>query len=174
MADASGAHPRRSRLRRALMFPLAFVLVASLWEFYKAIGPAKGGSILGIRVLPRTDDQSMSHVWDMWSRLWQPEVRGNSTRIISVVAQATFYSLRVSLLAFVLGSALGIGLAVLMARFRIAERALMPYLVISQTVPIIVLAPLIAALMAFASRDLASKTWIAAVILGVFLSLIHI
>ena len=46
----------------------------------------------------------------------------------------------------------------------------MPYLIVSQTVPIIVLAPLIIGLMAYGSRDLVSKTWIAAILLGVFLA----
>jgi NitT/TauT family transport system permease protein len=86
------------------------------------------------------------------------------------VLRAAWYSFRCSLLAFVAGSLLGIGLAILMSRFRVFERALMPYLVISQTVPIIVLAPLIFSLMAFKSRDLAEKTWLAAVLLGVFLA----
>lgn len=152
------------------MFPLAFVAVAALWEGYKAIGPAEGGTVLGVRVLPRTGDRAMPHVWDMWNRLWEPEVRGGKDDIIVVVIRATWYSLRVSFVAFVLGSLLGIGLAVSMARFRVLERAFMPYLVASQTVPIIVLGPLIAALMAFASRDLAAQTWIAAVLLGVFLA----
>jgi NitT/TauT family transport system permease protein len=87
-----------------------------------------------------------------------------------VVANATWYSLRVAFTAFVIGTLLGVAVAVLMARYRLVERALMPYLVISQTVPIIVLAPLIVALMSYASRDLASKTWIASVTLGVFLA----
>jgi len=162
--------PAKVRLRRILMFPLAFVLVAVLWEAYKAVGPEEGGKVLGVRLLPRTGDRAMPHIWDMWDRLWQPEVRGRDGTIFETVMAATWYSLRVALLAFTLGSLLGIGLAVLMARFRWAERAVMPYLVVSQTVPIIVLGPLIASLMAFASRDLAGQTWIAAVILGVFLS----
>jgi NitT/TauT family transport system permease protein len=106
----------------------------------------------------------------MWSRLWHPEVRGGQDSIALVVTRATWYSLRVALVAFVLGTLLGIALAVLMARFRWFERAFMPYVVASQTVPIIVLGPLIAALMAYASRDLAAKGWIAAVLLGVFLA----
>lgn len=157
-------------VRRVVMFPLAFVAVASLWEGYKAIGPTEGGTVLGVRLLPRTGDRAMPHVWDMWDRLWEPEVRGGRDSIAVVVLRATWYSLRESFAAFVLGSLLGIGLAVLMARWRVLERAFMPYLVASQTVPIIVLGPLIAALMGYASRDLAGELWIAAVVLGVFLA----
>jgi NitT/TauT family transport system permease protein len=112
----------------------------------------------------------MPHIWDMFSRFGDPEVRGGEDSIFIVVLRAAWYSFRCALLAFVAGSLLGITLAVLMARFRFFERALMPYLVISQTVPIIVLAPLIFSLMAYNSRELASKTWLAAVLLGVFLA----
>ncbi|MFM7686839.1 MAG: ABC transporter permease [Actinomycetota bacterium] len=164
------ASARRARIRRVAMFPLAFVLVATLWEGYKAIGPAEGGEILGVRLLARTDDRAMPHIWDMFTRFSEPEVRGGADSILVVVLRATWYSFRSAFAAFVIGSALGVGLAVLMTRFRWFERALMPYLVISQTVPIIVLAPLIMALMAYGSRDLASKTWLAAVLLGVFLA----
>lgn len=161
---------QRHRARRMLMFVLAFALVALVWEGYKAIGPEEGGTLFGVRLLPRTGDRAMPHVWSMWNRLWDPEIRGGTESIFVVVMRATWYSLRVAIVAFVLGSTLGIGLAVVMARFRWAERAIMPYLVVSQTVPIIVLGPLILSLMAFASRDLAAKTWLAGVFLGVFLA----
>lgn len=152
------------------MFVVAFVLVAIVWELYKAVGPVDGGTIAGMRVLPRTSDLAMPHVWEMFSRLTEPEVRGNPDSVLKVVLIATWYSFRVALLAFVIGTLLGIALAVAMARFRVVERALMPYLVVSQTVPIIVLGPLILSLLAFASRELATEAWIAAVILGVFLA----
>jgi NitT/TauT family transport system permease protein len=160
----------RDRIRRVIMFPLAFALVALIWEGYKAVGPEAGGRLLGIRILPRTADRAMPHITDMISRLGDPEVRGGTQSVLSVVAEATLYSLRVALAAFVIGAALGIALAVLMCRVGFLERALMPYLVASQTVPIIVLGPLILALMSYNSRELASKTWLAAVILGVFLA----
>ncbi len=152
------------------MFPLAFALVAAVWEGYKWIGPVDGGSLLGVHVLPRTSDLAMPHVWEMISRLTEPEVRGNPDSVLVVVAAATWYSFRVALLAFAAGTAFGVGLAVVMARFRTIERALMPYLVVSQTVPIIVLGPLILSLLAYASRDLATEAWVAAVLLGVFLA----
>jgi NitT/TauT family transport system permease protein len=152
------------------MFVVAFALVAISWEAYKALGPEKGGQVLGMRIFARTDDRAMPHIWDMFSRFGDPEVRGGEDSIFIVVFRAAWYSFRCALLAFVAGSLLGITLAVLMARFRFFERALMPYLVISQTVPIIVLAPLIFSLMAYNSRELASKTWLAAVLLGVFLA----
>ena len=99
-----------------MMFPLAFALVALLWEGYKAIGPSDGGEILGVRLLARTDDRAMPHIWDMFSRFGQPEVRGGTDTILIVVLRATWYSFRSAFAAFFIGSLLGVALAVLMAK----------------------------------------------------------
>lgn len=159
-----------ARVRQALMFPLAFAAVAGVWELYKVVGPENGSKVLGMRLFPRTNDRAMPHVWKMFSRLVHAEVRGAHRTIFSVVVSATWYSFRVAFAAFVCGALLGIAVAVLMARFKFIERGLMPYLVVSQTVPIIVLGPLVVSLMGYASRDVVDKTWIAATLLGVFLA----
>jgi NitT/TauT family transport system permease protein len=65
----------------------------------------------------------------------------------------------------------GLGLAVLMARFRIVERGLLPYLVISQTVPLIALAPLV---VSWGGRlhlgAFEWPRWLSASVLGAFLA----
>ena len=132
------------RVRRALMFVVALLLVAVAWEAYKAVGPANGGSILGWRILPRTNDNAMPHVWDMLSRYGRPATRGSDQEIWRVVLAGVWFSFRIALVGFALGAALGLSLAVIMTRFKVAERGLLPYLVISQTVPLIALAPLVA------------------------------
>lgn len=126
------------------MFLVALVLVAGIWEGYKAIGPEQGGDVLGMGLLPRTNDRVMPHVWTMVGRLTDPVQRGRDETVARVVLESVWYSLRVALAGFTVGVLVGIGLAVLMTRFRLAERAIVPYLVISQTVPLIALAPLVA------------------------------
>ena len=64
--------------------------------------------------------------------------------MLSVVIDAVWFSLRLVLAGFAMGLIAGMALAVVMTRFRFAERAILPYLVISQTVPLIALAPLVA------------------------------
>ena len=56
-----------------------------------------------------------------------------------VTLQATFYG-------FVLGIVLGVALAIAIVRFRVMELSVMPWAVISQTVPIVALAPMIVVL----------------------------
>jgi NitT/TauT family transport system permease protein len=52
-------------------------------------------------------------------------------------------TLEATLIGFLIGSALGVALAVAIVSVRILERSLMPWIVASQTVPIIALAPMI-------------------------------
>lgn len=133
----------RRALRRSAMFVFALVLIAALWEAYKAVGPEDGGSILGINVLPRANGRAMPHVWDMLSRYNRPELRSSPRKIWRVVLAGAWFSFRLSLVGFVIGGTVGVALATIMARFKVVERGLLPYLVVSQTVPLIALAPLV-------------------------------
>jgi NitT/TauT family transport system permease protein len=131
----------RRAARRAALFCIALFLVASLWELYKVVGPDDGGSILGVRVIPKSSNRAMPHTWDILQRLGEPENRGGGDPIWLTVAGYAWYTFRLALVGLVLGAAVGIGLAVLMARFRIVERGLLPWVIMSQTVPLIALAP---------------------------------
>jgi NitT/TauT family transport system permease protein len=113
----------------------------------------------------------MPHVWDMLSRYNRPEVRGSDTKIWSVVLSGTLFSLRLSLVGFFLGTTIGVGLAILMSRFKVVQRGLLPYLVMSQTVPLIALAPLVVSW--GGKLEIGSfvwPRWLSASILGTFLA----
>ncbi|MGA1439664.1 MAG: ABC transporter permease [Ilumatobacteraceae bacterium] len=128
--------------RRTLMFLAALLVVAALWETYKAFGPDDGGSILGARVVPKSNDRAMPHIWDMVVRLADPESTAAGSRPLWIaVTGYAWYTLRLAIGGLVLGSVIGIGLAALMARFDVARRGLLPWVIMSQTVPLIALAP---------------------------------
>ncbi|MEJ6514462.1 MAG: ABC transporter permease subunit [Acidimicrobiia bacterium] len=156
---------------RTSMFLLSVVLVVALWEMYKVVGPQNGGKLFGAGVLPRSNDTAMPHVWTMLSRYGRPEVRGSDKRVWVVVLAGAWFSFRLSIVGFLLGSSIGVGLSVLMSRFRLVERGLLPYLVVSQTVPLIALAPLVALwggkLHIFGFEW---PRWLSAAVLGAFLS----
>jgi NitT/TauT family transport system permease protein len=158
-------------IRKVGLFLLALVLVAAAWELYKLVGPDAGGEVLGARILPRANDTAMPHVWDMGRRLSDPESRISSKRIWEVVLDAAWYSFRLALTGFVLGSLVGIGLATVMARSGVIRRGLLPYLVVSQTVPLIALAPLVVSwggkLELFGWEW---PRWLSVTVLGAFLS----
>lgn len=131
----------RRAARRTLLFCLALFLVGCAWELYKLVGPDDGGSILGREIIPKSNDRAMPHTWDIVQRLGEPENRNGDQPIWVTVAGYSWYTFRLSLVGLVLGGVIGISLAVLMARFRIVERGLLPWIIMSQTVPLIALAP---------------------------------
>ena len=113
----------------------------------------------------------MPHVWDMLSRYTEPDRRGSDRQIWRVVLAGAWYSFRLALLGFALGVAVGLALAVLMARFRVVERGVLPYLVVSQTVPLIALAPLV---VSWGGKvqigDWVWPRWLSAAVIGAFLA----
>ena len=156
---------------RTVMFVLTIAFVTALWELYKIVGPQDGGKFLGVRILPRANDNAMPHVSTMLSRYSRPEVRGSDKKIWIVVLSGAWFSLRLSLVGFFLGTTIGIGLAILKARFNLIRRGLLPYLVMSQTVPLIALAPLVVSW--GGKLEIGSfvwPRWLSASILGTFLA----
>lgn len=131
-------------VRRALLAAAAVVALLAVWEAYKALGPAAGVRIGGAIVLPRTDDGSMPHVWTTVAALFQPvsSFPGSPT-VGAAVLSASVTTLAIAAQGLVIGVVAGALLALLMARLPIAERALLPWIVLSQTVPLIALAPLV-------------------------------
>jgi NitT/TauT family transport system permease protein len=160
-----------TRARRVWTFALALILVGAVWELYKVIGPEDGGTVFGWAILPRANDTAMPHVWEMFSRYGQPENRASDTPILVVVLRGAWFTFRIALAGLALGTAVGLGLAVLMARYKVVERGLLPYLVLSQTVPLIALAPLV---VSWGGRlhvgAFEWPRWLSAAVLGAFLA----
>jgi NitT/TauT family transport system permease protein len=137
--------PPVARLRRAGMVVLAVLVLAVLWELYKLVIPDDGIQIGDATVLPRSDDASMPHLSEILGTFGDTEVStsaGGST-VLSSVLSALWYSLRLALVGFLVGVAVGMVLAIAMQRLRLVRRALLPWVVLSQTVPLIALAPLV-------------------------------
>jgi NitT/TauT family transport system permease protein len=142
---AAQASPRRQgtvgrRVRRGVIGVLwalgGLLLTVIMWELVKLLG--------GILTLPfNTSDQAMPHVWTMVAGFGQPEVRGSDTTVLQAVVAAAAYSLLIALGGFVIGVGVGLILAIVMQRFAFMERGLLPFVIASQTVPLIALAPLI-------------------------------
>lgn len=132
-----------SRLRRftiSTLWALAGVaLVVVMWELVKLVG-----SIVELPL--KTDDVSMPHVWTMVAAFGNPEVRGSDTTVLQAVLSAAGYSLLIAFGGFIIGVSVGLLLAITMQRFYFFERGLLPFVIASQTVPLIALAPLIVGL----------------------------
>jgi NitT/TauT family transport system permease protein len=121
----------------SLGWALAGVVIAILlWEGVKLLGT--------VVTLPfETSDQAMPHIWTIAQGALQPEVRGSDTPVWLTVLIAALYTLLIAFGGFIIGVSVGLLLAVIMQRFAFMERGLLPFVIASQTVPLIALAPLI-------------------------------
>jgi len=133
----SAAQQRIAKGSVSLLWALAgVVLIAIMWELTKFVGTV-------IELPFNTSDQAMPHVWTMLSGFTAPEVRGSETTVFQAVVSAATYSFTLALGGFVIGVTVGLILAIVMQRFLFMERGLLPFVIASQTVPLIALAPLI-------------------------------
>ncbi len=131
-------------MRRVVAALLSLVAVASLWELYKLVGPDDGWSLGDTRLLPRTSDLAMPHTWDMVTRLFEPVSGGTGAQPLWLaVLRAGRLSFGIALAGWGIGVLVGALLAIAMQRVRIVESAVLPLVVLSQTVPLIALAPLV-------------------------------
>lgn len=141
---ARGSAGRRRPASAWLWGAVGLVALAAAWELYKLAGPADGLVLGETRVLPRTSDLAMPHVWDMVIRFFAGETRApTADPLWFVVAQAALVTLGIAAAGLVAGVVLGFALAVAMLSLRPVRWGLLPWIVLSQTVPLIAFAPLV-------------------------------
>jgi NitT/TauT family transport system permease protein len=133
-------------LRTAVTMAVAVVVLVALWEGYKWVGDQTGGTWPGTTVdLPVTsNDITMPHVGDIAGELFDDIRDGRQTMPMTLyLAKKAAVTFLEATIGFTLGVVVGMGLAVLMLRWRFAERGLLPWINVSQTVPLIALAPIV-------------------------------
>ena len=136
---------------RTTLLALAGAAVCiGLWELYKVLGPARGGSLFGLPIWARAADGSMPHVSTVLAAFGRQEVGGSTISaggpgqtVFESVLSAAGHSLWWAGVGFAVGVVVGLVLALVMDSLQMLERALLPYIVLSQTVPLIALAPLV-------------------------------
>lgn len=133
---------------------LGILAVAVAWEAYKFLGPAEGVTIgaidgetgSGVMILPRTHDRAMPHLWDMVARLFESTSGGSTPALWVTVVSAAGVTLGIAAVGWVIGVVVGMLLGLAMQRWRLAEAGLLPWIVVSQTVPLIAFAPVVNAI----------------------------
>ena len=123
--------------RRVLLVVCGIAVFWALWEAYRWIGES-----LGITWPFAVNAVNMPHIHDMLNALRLPLQPGGPP-LIHYEWHWALFTAKEALLGFVLGAAIGFGLAVLLANSRIMRQGLLPYIVVSQTVPILAVAPMV-------------------------------
>lgn len=132
-------------LRRTIAFLIILAVLIALWEGYKAIGAATGNKIpfTDANLPIRSDDTSMPHIADIVGALFKPVQRGQTETLLGFLIRAGLFTWREALVGFLLGSVIGFTLGIVFVHSPLLERGLMPYVVASQTVPLLAIAPMV-------------------------------
>lgn len=152
-ADDVGRPDGHSRTRRIVQFVLFIVGLLLLWEAVKFLGGVPWRPIGALPGAPMVwdppfrwafaNDLNLPHWWNIVWVLGQPVQRGSEESLLQFLLGAAFYTFREAFIGFVVGAVLGLILATVFVHSRLAERAFVPYVVASQTIPIVALAPMI-------------------------------
>jgi NitT/TauT family transport system permease protein len=141
-----------SVLRSVAAFVVVVILLAVAWEAAKWIAGDPWRQALGIPLDPphvppfdikQFNDLNLPHVWDVIGALSRPSVRNSPFSLGAVLIDAAVFTGRSAVLGFAVGAVVGLLLAIIFVRSRLLERALVPYVIATQTVPIVALAPML-------------------------------
>ena len=151
---AEAAPAGHSRRRRILTFVTFAVGVLVLWEAVKWLAgvPWRFENVLGTGLAinhnppfrwPLASDLNLPHWFSILGALAAPVQRNADESLGQFLAGAAFYTWREAAIGFLVGALLGLVLATIFVHSRLLERAVVPYVVASQTIPIVALAPMI-------------------------------
>lgn len=132
----------RERVRAAATQAGLFLSVLAalwvLWEAFKWFGETTGFRLGSFEV----NDRTLPHLHDIVSTLFEPS-RRNGPLLIDVLFDAALFTAKEAAAGFLLGAVLGFAIAVVLAHSSLLQRGFLPYIVASQTIPILAVAPMV-------------------------------
>lgn len=96
--------------------------------------------LLDLKIL---NDLNLPHLQTIAEAMMQPARRNGTQLLVRILADAALYTWGEAFFGFVIGAALGFVLGTLFAHSALMGRSLLPYVVASQTVPILAIAPMV-------------------------------
>jgi NitT/TauT family transport system permease protein len=88
------------------------------------------------------DDITMPSLDSIVGALFDP-VQSDGGSLLSLLVDSALFTAREAALGFAMGSIVGFLLGAVIARYVVLQRGLMPYVVMSQTIPILAIAPMV-------------------------------
>jgi NitT/TauT family transport system permease protein len=150
---------------RVLLFVAVFAGLWGLWEGYRALWIHEGWTWPFV-----VDDTTMPHLHDIVAALWGSASPGGvGPRLITILVKGALFTAKEAAVGFAIGALIGFALGVVLAHFRLLQRGLLPWVVASQTVPILVVAPMV---VVWANPKLPSslKDWGAVALIAAYLT----
>jgi NitT/TauT family transport system permease protein len=123
--------------RRALVFLAVLAGLWGVWEGFKALWEAAGWT------WPfDVNDRTLPHLHAIVAELFEAPQRGGDLLIV-ILGKFALFTAQEAAAGFALGASAGFLLAVVLVHSSLLQRGLLPYVVASQTVPILAIAPMV-------------------------------
>jgi NitT/TauT family transport system permease protein len=133
----AGAAPIARALQRAALVLAVVALLIGLWELYRWIWTTAGWTWPFV-----VNDTSMPHVWTILHAFGQP-AQVNQPALITILLHKSVFTAKEAAAGFGLGAVIGFAIGVVLVHSRLLQRGFLPYIVGSQTVPILAIAPMV-------------------------------
>jgi NitT/TauT family transport system permease protein len=122
---------------RALLFLVVLATLWGLWEGYRWLWMREHWTWPFV-----VDDTAMPHIHAILAQLFEPS-RLNGPLLIHVLFDSAVFTAREAAVGFAIGASVGFLLAILLVHSKLLERGLLPYIVASQTIPLLAIAPMV-------------------------------
>lgn len=140
-------------LRQSISFVVIVILLALAWEGLKFVGgdpwvfSTSDGALVNLNWQPPVSislasDLNLPHIWDIVAAFVNP-ARRNGPPLLGVLVDAATFTMQEAVVGFIIGALLGFALGVIFVHSSLLERGLVPYVVASQTIPILAIAPMV-------------------------------
>jgi NitT/TauT family transport system permease protein len=147
VSDAAVARPvprravRSAQLRDAAVrvgtVLLVLLALVGLWELYRWIWSSAGFTWPFV-----ADDTSMPHVWTILKAFGEP-AQVNQPSLAYILLHKALFTMKEAAVGFAIGAVIGFALGCVLVHSRLLQRSFLPYLVASQTIPILAIAPMV-------------------------------
>jgi NitT/TauT family transport system permease protein len=127
----------RRGIGRVALFLLVLAALWGLWEGYRWLWMHQGWTWPFV-----VDDTSLPPLQDIFGALFDP-ARVNGPLLITLLWHSALFTAKEAAVGFAIGAVVGFVLGVVLAHFNVLQRGLLPYIVASQTIPIIAIAPMV-------------------------------
>lgn len=138
-------------VRSVLYFGIAILILVLFWE--------------GMKALFNVTNYNLPHTWEIIGALFQPS-RANGPLLGEVLLKGALFTWGEAALGFTIGSLFGLLLAIIFSQSGLLQRGLMPFVVASQTIPILAVAPMIV----IGLSNLGMARWVSVSIISAYLS----
>src|SRR5713226_3104391 len=147
-------------LRRVGLLVVVLGVLWGIWEGWHWIGTR-----FALTWPFTVDDVTMPHLHRIVQALFQP-AQVNGPWLLDILWHASLFTAKESAVGLALGAVIGFAIAVVVSQSRILERGFIPYVVASQTIPLLAIAPMV--VVGLGSKGITD--WVSVCVLAAYLT----